>query len=82
MPGWSAVVNGRAQRMDHDGLGLMVIRPDCRDCQVTISYDGGTELRATCAVSLAVTVLGAFLVVWPAIKRFRSVPTPEIQHAR
>jgi hypothetical protein len=80
MPGWSAVVNGRAQRMDHDGLGMMVIRPDCSDCQITISYDGGTELRATSAVSLTVTVLGAFLVVWPTIKR--SVPTPEIQHAR
>jgi hypothetical protein len=60
----------------------MVIRPDCSDCQVTIAYDGGTELRATCAVSLTVTLLGAFLVAWPAIKGLRSARTPEIQVAR
>ncbi len=45
-PGWHATVSGKPAKLYKDGLGLMWLRPDCRgDCQVTLDYDGGWELR-------------------------------------
>jgi hypothetical protein len=60
MPGWTAVVNGQPQKVERDGLGLMVLRPACNDCRVTIAYDGGLQWRTTCLASLLVTSLSAF----------------------
>jgi hypothetical protein len=57
MPGWNAVVNGHPVKVDHDGLGLMVLRPNCTDCKVTIGYNGGTQWLATCTASLVVMLL-------------------------
>lgn len=51
MPGWTATVNGLPQKVEQDGLGLMVLKPRCTSCSVTISYDGGFEWRATCLAS-------------------------------
>jgi hypothetical protein len=75
-PGWHAEVNGRPQKVEHDALGLMVLRPDCTDCWITISYDGGTQWRATCIASLLVTLLGLVLLVRSAIRRHQSEPAP------
>jgi len=56
MPGWSAVVNGQPEKVEHDALGFMVLRPACNDCRVSIRYHGGFEWRATCLASLLVSL--------------------------
>ncbi len=41
-PGWRAVVNGHQRPIDSDGLGMMILRPDCSGhCTVELNYDGG-----------------------------------------
>jgi len=76
MPGWTAVVNGQPQPVGHDGLGLMVLKPACRDCRVTIAYDGGLEWRATCLASLLVTLFCAFALLRSRLRRSQSPPLP------
>ena len=73
MPGWTAVVNGRAVEVEHDGLGFMVLKPECDDCQITISYDGGMELRATSLASFLVMLLGLIVLAKGSIRRTREV---------
>lgn len=82
-PGWTAVANGQALNVEHDGLGLVVLKPSCTACRVTISYDGGRQWRLTCLASLSVSLLGVFVLAWPRIRRSRSaaVPTPDPQPA-
>jgi F0F1-type ATP synthase membrane subunit c/vacuolar-type H+-ATPase subunit K len=63
MPGWTAVVNGQPRKIEQDALGLMVLKPACTDCRVTITYDGGLQWRAACLASLLVTLLSAFALV-------------------
>ena len=84
MPGWTAVANGHKQKVGQDGLGLMVLKPDCRDCRITITYDGGTQWRATCLASLLVTLFSLFLLLRPLVRRFRRqmLPARDLQPAR
>ncbi len=61
-PGWRAEAEGRLVPIRPDGLGLMVMTPECAGtCVVRLTYDGGREMklaRAACAAALA----GPFLV--------------------
>jgi hypothetical protein len=84
MPGWTAIVNGHQQKIEHDALGLMVLRPDCNDCRITIRYDGDAQFRAACLASLAVTLLCAFTLVKSLIRGSRSQRdlTRDLQPAR
>ncbi len=51
-PGWHALVNGASRRVFGDGLGQMVIEPDCDgQCGVQLVYDGGVEMRTARIVS-------------------------------
>jgi len=51
--GWKATVEGRAQPVSRDGLGLLVIQPDCSGpCEIELVYDGGLERQATRAASI------------------------------
>jgi hypothetical protein len=44
-PGWSAKVNGRAIPVSRDGLGLMVLDPECSGaCTIEMKFDGGREM--------------------------------------
>ena len=57
--GWEAWANGKPQRVFGDAIGQMVIEPDCLGrCQVSLSYTGGWEHRATRAMSLAAMLVG------------------------
>ena len=59
-PGWHAMVNGAPQRVGHDGLGAILLEPECRGaCEITLVYDGGIEWRAACVASLCGLVLVA-----------------------
>jgi hypothetical protein len=61
-------VNGVRQTVIRDGLGLMVVKPDCSGpCAIDLSFDGGAEYHAT-RVANALVVLGVGL--WLVIGRF------------
>ncbi len=54
-PGWRAEANGSPLKVEKDGLGLIKLEPPCNGhCEVTLTYDGGTEWRLTIAASLMV----------------------------
>ena len=80
MPGWTAVVDGQPQKVEHDGLGFMVLKTMCSDCRVTIRYNGGSQWRLTCLASLLVTAFGLAALAKPAviaiIRRGRSGQQP------
>jgi hypothetical protein len=66
-PGWHAKVNGQARQIEADGLGLMLIRPQCNGpCDVELDYDGGWELRICRYLSFAAI---ASLLLTPILDR-------------
>jgi hypothetical protein len=70
--GWHATVDGVRQPTFADGLGMLVIRPDCRGpCEIELSFDGGLEAKVTRYLSI-LTMLGVIggvlatsIVRWP-----------------
>jgi hypothetical protein len=64
-PGWRAYRNGESIRPREDGLGLMLIEPQCRgECEIELIYDGGTEMSLAKAASAgAVLLLAGWFVV-------------------
>jgi hypothetical protein len=64
-PGWRASVDGSARPLRRDGLGFMIIEPQCNGpCQIRLLYDGGTEMRVAQWVS-ALTAIGLLIAcVW------------------
>jgi hypothetical protein len=68
-PGWRAMVNGGRRRVFADRIGLMAIEPECEGrCSIDLIYDGGTEMKAAKAASLA-GLLGS--LAWAALSRQR-----------
>lgn len=58
-PGWRASVNGKAQEVHSDGLGMIALDPVCDGpCHITLTYDGGMEWKATCAACLFALLAG------------------------
>jgi len=61
--GWSASANGRPAQVSKDGLGFLVIKPDCSgNCVVEISWSAGWEPRIAAIVALL--ALAAAIVWW------------------
>ena len=61
-PGWRASVRGEPLAIRKDGLGFMILEPRCQGpCEVTLTYDGGLEMRIAKLLS-GLTVLGG--LVW------------------
>jgi hypothetical protein len=59
-PGWHAD-RGRILK---DGLGLMVIEPQCSgDCHIELSYDGGWEMRIATWTS-RIALVGGLVWIW------------------
>ena len=57
--GWHASVGGQPRRVYADGLGLMVIEPECGGhCVVELSYDGGLEMTVAKIVGYLTILLG------------------------
>ena len=68
-PGWHASVNGEARRISEDGIGFMIIEPECEgSCKIDLVYDGGIEMTLAKLASVS-TLLGIFL--WWVISRRR-----------
>ncbi len=56
-PGWKAVANGRPAPIVRDGIGLMVLHPDCQgSCEIDLTFEGGLERRLCWFASLLVTL--------------------------
>ncbi len=73
-PGWHAAVGGSPQQVYADGLGFLVVKPDCQgSCDFTLWYDGGAEWRATSAISIS-TMLVVLLLALRSLRR-RFAPT-------
>jgi hypothetical protein len=65
-PGWRAAINGKALRVQKDGLGLMWFEPQCAGaCEIDVRYDGGWQLRILRWLSFAAmaALVAAFLLV-------------------
>jgi hypothetical protein len=74
-PGWHASIGGNPQQVYSDGLGFLVVKPDCQgSCDLTLWYDGGAEWRITSAVSIATMILVLLLVLFLSLG-FR-LPSP------
>lgn len=69
-PGWQATVNGALRPTRRDGLGFLIIEPQCNGpCQIRLLYDGGTEMRVAEWVR-AITAIGLLIAcVWPFFTR-------------
>ncbi len=75
-PGWRAAVRGEPRAIRKDGLGFMVIEPRCQGpCAVTLTYDGGLEMRLAKLLS-ALTALGGLVWVFRA-RRSRAPAQPD-----
>ncbi len=63
-PGWEAETGGRALAVDRDGLGLIVVRPQCTGtCTVKLRYTGGREQQVTQALSW-IALAGGLILGW------------------
>jgi hypothetical protein len=61
--GWHAQANGRPARVSPDGLGFLVIQPECQGaCQIELTYDGGWEYKLARCLSL-LTILGGAIFI-------------------
>jgi hypothetical protein len=70
-PGWHALVNGESRRVFGDGLGQLVIEPQCEgQCGVQLVYDGGVEMLTARIVSWSAL---AACLVWIAVTWRRRV---------
>jgi hypothetical protein len=67
-PGWRATANGKPVSISHDGLGLMVLKPDCTDCQIDLRFDGGTE-ASLARVASGLSVLASACALGWSIRR-------------
>ena len=67
--GWRASVAGETRPIRSDGLGMMVIAPECDGtCTVELTYDGGIEMRLAQLAS-GLSVLGG--IAWLTVSRLR-----------
>jgi hypothetical protein len=76
-PGWHAAANGRAAPVRRDGLGLLVVEPECNGgCSIELTYDGGIEYRVcralslftACALLISALWYGGMVRVWRRAK--------------
>jgi len=73
--GWHARSAGREIPLTSDGLGLMVLHPDCAGaCTIDLEYNGGAEIGVARFIRIAALLLcGALvLVAGPRSRRERS----------
>ncbi|HEX5430343.1 MAG TPA: hypothetical protein VFW83_00140, partial [Bryobacteraceae bacterium] len=64
-PGWRAVSNGKPLRIEKDGLGFMMVDPQCTGlCTVDLIYNGGLEASITGFVSSLALVFGLVVLVF------------------
>jgi hypothetical protein len=69
-PGWRAVVNGSPRPIRRDGLGFLIVEPQCSGpCQIRLLYDGGTEMRVAHWASAITAILLLIACAWQVSAR-------------
>jgi len=69
-PGWHAMAKGGERPIRADGIGLMVIDPNCTgDCEIRLNYDGGWESRLCRAASGGVMLLLVAILAFGGVRR-------------
>jgi len=67
-PGWHASANGGSARTRRDGLGFLLVEPDCNGpCRIELRYDGGIEYIVFRVLSGA-ALMGVFAYLWRAVR--------------
>lgn len=67
-PGWRARMNGKPARTFRDGLGLLVVSPECEGvCEVELRYEDSTEY-VLCRIASALVLLGAAIYAAPRLR--------------
>jgi hypothetical protein len=62
--GWKAWIEGRRQAVTADGLGFVLIRPDCRgDCTIALEWTGPSDFYLSAVVSLLALGVAAWLII-------------------
>jgi hypothetical protein len=78
-PGWTATVNGQPRPIRRDGLGFMVIEPQCNGaCDIELSFDGGREMHLANivrAIGIVAALLWMCLWAWKPSRR-QGAPAP------
>lgn len=68
-PGWPAEANGRSVRLRPDGLGFILIEPQCSGaCEVELHWSSGWE--PSLAI-LAMLITASIAIAWLLRGRFR-----------
>ena len=68
--GWRAYVDGEQRPIREDGLGLMVVQPQCSGpCEIRLVYDGGWEMSVAKTAFAASNVLGLAWLVFACLRR-------------
>jgi hypothetical protein len=64
IPGWVATANGRRIPVRHDGLGLIVLEPDCeQNCEILLDWQGPSDLPVMKWISIASMFVAAILIL-------------------
>lgn len=67
--GWKAAINGQARATSADGLGFILIRPECQgNCEITLTWTGPPDLRLCAWISGAALVPVAVLLFVPHLR--------------
>jgi hypothetical protein len=63
VPGWKAKVGGAARPVLADGIGFVLIRPQCEgDCEINLEWSGPSDIYLSALISLAGLVLAGWLM--------------------
>ena len=76
-PGWKALVRGERRPVTPDGLGFLLIQPECEgNCEIALLWTGRPDLPFAAVVSVAALAFLAMLLY-----RGKPFPGPRFGHA-
>ncbi len=66
--GWRAEADGSPAAVGRDGIGFLTLRPECSDCEVRLTFDGGTEARLLRVAAIVAWIGVIFWMVWRRVR--------------
>jgi hypothetical protein len=62
-PGWKARLRGRELAVSPDGMGFLMLQPQCEgDCEIELAWTGRGDRWITAAISAAALALLAAMI--------------------
>jgi hypothetical protein len=82
-PGWKATLRGKPTPVSADGLGFLLLQPQCTgDCEIDLKWTGRGDLTLTAIVSqAALALLGVMIYRRAIMNRITPVTTGQINQA-